>query len=119
MDRGQEQGLEPTALRRAREHTHAGCQLGGRALTPLETGVAADVSLINAAHTDLAVFVLKLSSTREEDDRRRSVVIAESKAGLAAATVLLLLLLLPKPQTQVIIKVQKSSKCLKTEAKKL
>ena len=32
-------------------HTHAGANAAAGALTPLETGIAADVILINAAHT--------------------------------------------------------------------
>ena len=60
-----EQGLEPTALRRARDRILTrGANSAAGVLTPLETGIAADASLINAAHTDPAVRVLKLSSTR-------------------------------------------------------
>ncbi len=50
-------------------------------LTPLETGIAADVDLINAAHTDPAVRALMLSSTRGEDDHRRSAAEAEAEAA--------------------------------------
>jgi hypothetical protein len=59
-----------------------GANSAAGALTPLETGIAADVILINAAHTDPAVRVLKLNSTRGRDDRRR--LVAEGDAGLAA-----------------------------------
>jgi hypothetical protein len=81
-----EQGLEPTALRCARDRILTrGANAAAGALTPLETGIAADVILINAAHADPAVRALKLSSTRGGDDRRRSVAEAEGNAGLAAA----------------------------------
>ena len=78
--------MEPTALRCARDRILSrGANAAAGALTPLETGIAADVILINAAHTDPAVRALKLSSTRGGDDRRRSVAEAEGDAGLAAA----------------------------------
>ena len=78
-----EQGLEPTALRCARDRILTrGANAAAGALTPLEAGIAADVILINAAHTDPAVRALKLSSTRGGDDRRRSVAEAEGDAGL-------------------------------------
>ncbi len=76
-----EQGLEPTALCARNRMLTRGANSAASALTPLETGIAADVSLINAAHT----CVLKLSSTLGGDDRRRSVAEAEGDAGLAAA----------------------------------
>jgi hypothetical protein len=70
------------AATRTESHTHAGCHNSAAgALTPLETGIAADVSLINAAHSDPAVRV----RTRGGDDRRRSVAGAEGDAELAAA----------------------------------
>ncbi len=75
--------MEPTALRRARDRTLTrGTNSAAGALTPLETGIAADV---DAAHTYPAVRVLKLSSTRGGNDRQRSVAEAEGDAGLAAA----------------------------------
>jgi hypothetical protein len=50
-----EQGLEPTTLRRARDRILTrGANSAAGALTPLETAIAADVSLSNAAHTDPA-----------------------------------------------------------------
>ena len=56
--------MEPTALRCARDRILTrGANAAAGALTPLETGIAADVNLINA-HTDPAVRALKLSSTR-------------------------------------------------------
>ena len=48
-----EHGMEPTALRCARDRILTrGANAAAGAHTPLETGIAADVSLINAAHTN-------------------------------------------------------------------
>ena len=90
---------EPSVIRRVRDRIQArGANAASDNLTPLETSLADDVNLINAALADPAFKELRQRSTRGGDERRRSVAeevepkpqpagIGADGAGERAATV--------------------------------